>query len=628
VSGSSQAHPKLDRLGSLSFSKRKSRAKKDIYQIAHDLMQIAAERKLKVVDRKLIDEGVFQDFCDHFGFDLTPDQDSAIRDCLDDLQKPFPMDRLICGDVGFGKTEVALRAAMFRLLQGTQVAVLAPTTLLAEQHFRNFKKRFEVGGFRVERVSRFISAAEQKKILEDLAAGRVDLIIGTHRLLQKDVCFKNLGMLIIDEEQRFGVKHKERIKKIRSELDVLALSATPIPRTLQMSIVGIRELSLIVSPPEIREAVDTYVGGFDKKLIREKVMREIDRGGQVFFVHNRVKSLPPLKEELEEILPQIKIVVAHGQMHEDELEDTMLTFIEKKADLLLATSIIENGIDIPNANTLIVDRADLFGLSDLYQLRGRVGRGSRKAFSFFLIREETPITTEASKRLQVLQSCTELGSGFKVASHDLEIRGAGNLLGEAQSGVISEIGLELYNQLLQETLDEIKGGKLLRLDLPEVKAAFAAFIPEDYIPDASLRISTYRRLNQIQNLQELFAFEEELLDRFGLFSHEVETLLAVTRLRLRASGLHAAEVDCSPGRLQLELKASTPLDPIQLSQQAIGGLHFDSKGRLVYQYPSAFQNPQLLESSKFDRAELYDLHESLHFVERILPSPDKPHSQL
>lgn len=618
VKGEGYAEPKLDRLGSQSFIKRKSKAKKDIFQIAHELIQVAAERKLHKIDRPKIDENAFADFSHRFGFELTPDQDSAIRDVIDDLQKNYPMDRLICGDVGFGKTEVALRAAMYRLLQGVQVAVLAPTTLLVEQHFRNFKKRFKDTGFRVERLSRFVSKSETKKILNDLTQGQIDLVIGTHRLLQRDIQFKNLGLLIIDEEQRFGVKHKEKIKKLRTNIDVLTLSATPIPRTLQMSIVGIRELSLIVTPPETREAVQTYVGAFDEKLIREKVAKEMERNGQVFFVHNRVKSIYGLKDQLQKILPDIKIAVAHGQMKEDELENVMLDFMERKYDLLLTTSIIENGIDIPNANTLFVDHAEQFGLSDLYQLRGRVGRSDRKAYSYFLIREDTVLTADASKRLQVLQSCTELGSGFRVATHDLEIRGSGNLLGEAQSGIIAEIGLELYNQMLHETLEDIRSGKQPKLELPEIRPGFSAFIPDSYIPDPSIRISTYRRLNQIQELTQLTSFEDELLDRFGLYPKEVEVLCAIAGLRIHAAKIRAKEMDINPGKLILDFGPDTPLDPLKVIKHFGKKLYFDPKGRLIYSFDSALENSELIRGTKWQYPEFYDLHQSKELLLELL----------
>lgn len=591
VRGDGYAEPKLDRLGSQSFLRKKNRAKEDILRIAHQLIEIAAHRKLISFTRPPIDESLYEEFCQSFPYELTADQDSAIRAIEKDLTQPHPMDRLVCGDVGFGKTEVALRAIMFRLLQKTQVAVLAPTTLLVEQHYQDFKKRFGRFGIRVERLSRFASSAEQKQSIQALQSGDLAIVIGTHRLLQRDIQFANLGLLVVDEEQRFGVKHKERIKKLKRDLDVLSLSATPIPRTLQMSIAGIRDLSLIVTPPESREEVATSVGFYDDSLIRTAALKEFTRGGQIFFVHNRVKSIEGLTDRLRKLLPELKIEFAHGQMPEDELESKMMRFINRDFDMLVATSIIENGIDIPNVNTLFVDHAEMFGLSDLYQIRGRVGRSDRKAYAYFLVHEETPLTEEASKRLHVIQSCTALGSGFRVATHDLEIRGSGNLLGEEQSGVIAEIGLELYNQMLEESLNEIREGRSGSASLPEMNFSYTAYIPDHYIPDPSLRVSSYRRLNQIENLPELTEFESELLDRFGLYPRELENLCHLTQLRCMAHNLKAESLDCSPGRLIMSFHPDTPLDPQKLLSRFKEGLRFDSKGRLVYSFASALDGP-------------------------------------
>ncbi|PIR23860.1 MAG: transcription-repair coupling factor [Deltaproteobacteria bacterium CG11_big_fil_rev_8_21_14_0_20_45_16] len=608
LSGDGFASPKLDRLGSNLFSKKRAKAKEDILKIAHELIDVAAKRHSLKIERSRVDEDSYQKFSNTFEYDPTPDQEKAIKQVETDLSQPNPMDRLVCGDVGFGKTEVALRASMFRILQNRQVALLAPTTLLVEQHFNKFKKRFFDFPVRIKRLSRFVKDIDQKKIVQELAEGRIDLIIGTHRLLQKDIVFKSLGLLIVDEEQRFGVKHKERIKKLKSLVDILTLSATPIPRTLQMAIAGIRDLSLIVTPPETREAVETRVGGFDESLIRNACQREIDRGGQILFVHNRIKSIYKLEARLKNLLPNLRIAVAHGQMRETELEDKMNDFIHQKYELLLATSIVENGIDIPNANTMFVDHAEQFGLSDLYQLRGRVGRSNRKAYCYFLIHENQNITADASKRLQVIQNCTELGSGFKVAAHDMEIRGSGNLLGEEQSGAIAEVGLELYNQMLYEALSTLRD-EPASTPLPELNSGYSSYIPEVYIPDPGVRIATYRKLNRISSESELLNMEDELLDRFGLYPEPVDNLCQLIRLRVQAALLRAKAIDIFPGRLSLEMRSDTSLDPNEILKTFGKRFSFDPKGRLIFSFKSAMDDSELLKSTKFDRPEQYDFHQ-------------------
>lgn len=585
--GEGLAEPRLDRLGSQVFSKRKLKIKDDILKIAHELLAVAAERKMAQIERAQdVDLRTYQTFCDDFPYELTPDQEAASLEIEKDLRNAYPMDRLVCGDVGFGKTEVAMRACLLSILRGFQVAVLAPTTILVEQHFRNFLKRFSKTGVKVAKISRFSSAAEQRKILEDLESGRIDLIIGTHRLLGPDVKFKNIGMLVIDEEQKFGVKHKERIKKFRTNLDVLTLSATPIPRTLQLSVAGIKELSLITTPPENREAVKTIVGSFEQGLIKSAIEKEIARGGQVLVVHNRVQTIQGLATQLKEWLPNIRFTVAHGQMSETELEQKMVEFIDGDSDVLIATSIIENGLDIPTANTLIVDHAELFGLSNLYQLRGRVGRSHLQATAYFLIHETTELTKEASKRLQVIQTCTELGSGFNVATHDMEIRGSGNILGEEQSGVIAEVGLELYSQMLQETLAELKNEKP-PLPLPDLNTGYTAFIPETYIPDPAIRIATYKQLNKVHTPAELVELEDELLDRFGLYPREVENFCQILRLRTYASALRAESLDVFPGRLAVLLSSETPLEPKKLIPLLGKEVSLDSKGRISFSFKSS-----------------------------------------
>lgn len=590
------AEPRLDRLGSQAFAKRKLRIREDILQIAHELLNIAAQRKLSKVSRAAsLDRTAYFAFCQAFPYDLTSDQEAAIQDIESDLASDIPMDRLVCGDVGFGKTEVALRAAMLTLLRGYQVAVLAPTTILVEQHFQNFRRRFSQSPFRIAHLSRFVSASEQKSILKEVEAGKIDLVIGTHRLLGTDVKFKNLQLLIVDEEQRFGVKHKEKIKKLRADLDVLTLTATPIPRTLQMSVAGIRELSLVTTPPENREAVKTFVASFEPGLIKSVIRRELDRGGQVLFVHNRVQTIDALYNKLREWMPDVKVTVAHGQMPEGQLEEKMLEFIEGRSSVLLATSIIENGLDIPNANTLLVDHAETFGLSNLYQLRGRVGRSHVQAYAYFLVHETTQLTAEASKRLQVIQSCTDLGSGFNIATHDLEIRGSGNILGEEQSGVIAEVGLELYTQMLQETLAELRNHQPLE-PLPELNSGYTAYIPESYIPDPAIRIATYKQLNNIHHPRELLALEEELLDRFGLYPKELENFCQLIGLRTLAHALRAEAIDIFPGRLAITLSPRTPLDPQKVIPLVGKGVSLDPKGRLTFE----FEKSTAQEAEKID----------------------------
>lgn len=583
-----QASPRLDRLGSQDFLKRRSKIKNDIFKIAHELLEIAAQRRLKEVARSIsFDHEAYQAFCSGFPYDLTIDQENAIDAIEGDFQKPFPMDRLICGDVGFGKTEVALRAAMITALHGKQVAVLAPTTLLVEQHYKNFQARFSAVGIPVARLSRFVSPKDVKETLQSLDSGHLRVVIGTHRLLQTDIVFKQLGLIVIDEEQRFGVKHKERLKKFRSDIDVLTLSATPIPRTLQMSMVGIRDLSLIASPPENREEVRTFVGTYDEALIKNAILKELGRGGQILVVHNRVKSIAGVADRIQRLVPDVPLVVAHGQLPEDDLENRMMAFVSQKAKILVATSIIENGLDIPSANTLIVDHAELFGLSELYQLRGRVGRSHLNAFAYFLVHETTELTPDASKRLQVIATHTALGSGFKISTHDMEIRGAGNLLGDAQSGIVAEVGLELYTQMLEETLNELRNHKSQEA-LPEMNAGFPAFIPESYIPDIVVRISTYKQINSLRSLSELMNFESELLDRFGLYSEPLENLCGLMQLRILAHHLHASHIDLYPGRLQLTFRNTTPLEPSKLVRILSKSVTLDPKGRLSFGYPSSW----------------------------------------
>ncbi|MBI4125557.1 MAG: DEAD/DEAH box helicase, partial [Deltaproteobacteria bacterium] len=446
-----------------------------------------------------------------------------------------PMDRLICGDVGYGKTEVAMRAAFKAVSAGRQAALLVPTTILALQHFETFLERFDKLAISVEMLSRFATARQQQETLERLTAGRLDIVIGTHRLLREDVKFKDLGLLIVDEEQRFGVRHKERIKKLRPTVDVLTLSATPIPRTLHMSLIGLRDLSMIHTPPADRISVRTFLSKWEDPLIQHAVTQELARSGQVFFVHNRVATIPSIARRLKDLFPDARIATAHGQMKERELEKVMIDFLHQKIDILLTTTIIESGIDVPNANTMLINRADTFGLAQLYQLRGRVGRSDRQAYCYLLIPDEETITAEARRRLEVLTRYTELGSGFQIASHDLEIRGSGNLLGTSQAGFIEEIGYELYTKLLARTIRKLKGEEIEEEVEPEIQINVPAFIPEGYVSDVNLRMGLYKRMSHLNSGKEIAAMAAELKDRFGALPVPAENLLEIIRIKLEAA---------------------------------------------------------------------------------------------
>ncbi|RLB73021.1 MAG: transcription-repair coupling factor, partial [Deltaproteobacteria bacterium] len=496
----------------------------------------------------------------------TADQQQAIDDILDDMQSPKPMDRLICGDVGYGKTEVALRAAVKAVLDSKQVAILVPTTVLASQHWESFQQRLHDFPIRVEMVSRFRTSAENKKTLEAAATGKIDILIGTHRLLQRDVRFKDLGLVVVDEEQRFGVSHKEKLKQLRAEVDILTLTATPIPRTLHMSLTGMRDLSVIETAPVDRLAIRTYVSRFDDELIRQAILRELRRGGQIYFVHNRVQTIAAMAEQLHQLVPEATISVGHGQMAEKELEQVMLDFIAGKSNLLVASTIIENGLDIPRANTIIVNRADRFGLSQLYQLRGRVGRSDRRAYAYLLIPGEAALTRDARERLRVLQELTELGAGFRIASHDLELRGAGDLLGGKQSGPIAAIGFELYTELLEETIDRLRGKEREEQIDPEIRLGLSAFLAEKYLPDPNQRLQFYQRMAKAENDEELFDLVEELRDRYGEPPLAGELLIATMRLRILLKKLCVELLEYDNTRLSLLFHSSTKVSPDLIRQ--------------------------------------------------------------
>jgi len=559
--------PKLDKMGGTSWTRIKGKAEKAIRELAGELLNLYAARTSGKGFAFSPPNELFEAFEASFPFDETPDQEKAIQEVLEDMQKEKPMDRLVLGDVGYGKTEVALRAAFKAVIDGKQVAFLVPTTLLAFQHYERFLERFRDYPVKIEMISRFRSASEQKKILADTAAGKIDILVGTHRLFQPDISFKDLGLLIIDEEHRFGVEHKEKIKRFRKNVDVLALSATPIPRTLYMSLVGIRGISVIETPPVDRLSIRTFVMPFETSIIHESIARELKRGGQIFFLHNEIETIGRMKAFLHELLPGAKIEIAHGQMDEKILEETMINFFHQKFDILLCTTIIESGIDIPTANTIIINNADGFGLSQIYQLRGRVGRGSHRAYAYLLITPEKNLTPEALKRLDVLQRFSDLGSGYKIASYDLEIRGAGNLLGTSQSGHMEAIGYELYTELLENAVKELKGEKILEEIDPELHFRLPAFLPEDYVPDPPVRLELYRRLASLSEEDELDPIQDEIEDRFGLLPTEVENLLELSLIKIFSKKLRIRQIRYDGKTFAYSFDPSSPLDPNLLLQK-------------------------------------------------------------
>ena len=553
--------PVLDKMGGKSWEKVKARVKRSAERIAGELLKLYASRKVRSgVTFQSVDE-YMAEFEGGFPYEETPDQLKAIEDVRQDLASPVPMDRLICGDVGYGKTEVALRAAFMAVFNGKQVAMLVPTTVLAEQHHDTFQHRFKRFGVQVESLSRFRSRGDQKTIIEKLAAGQIDIVVGTHRLLQKDIRFHDLGIFIIDEEQRFGVRHKEKLKKIRQSVDVLTLTATPIPRTLHLSLAGIRDISIISTPPEFRRAIITYVSEYDDGLVKEAIQREVDRGGQVYFVHNHVKSIYRMADKIRTLVPGVRAGVAHGQMSEDELEQAMMAFHHRELDLLVTTTIIESGIDIPSANTILVNRADRFGLAQMYQLRGRVGRAEEQAYAFLFIPKESHLSTQARKRLKVLMEHSDLGSGFQIAMNDLKIRGGGTILGASQSGHIAAVGYDMFLQLMEETMAELKGEEVVQPLDPEVNVPFSAYIPETCIPDLDQRLSFYRRLAKIDDPGAIPDIKAELQDRFGEIPTVTRNLL--TKILLKALAIKAGvkRLDLSNGKLTLLFSEKHQRDP-------------------------------------------------------------------
>ncbi|MBV1867125.1 MAG: transcription-repair coupling factor [Marinosulfonomonas sp.] len=542
----------LDRLGGGAWQAKKARLKKNILEIADKLIRIAAERVLRKAPIMEPPVGISDAFNARFPYQETDDQQSAIADVLDDLSAGRPMDRLICGDVGFGKTEVAMRAAFVAAMSGAQVAVIAPTTLLARQHYNSFAERFRGFPINVRQLSRFVSTSDAARTRDEMAAGTVDIVIGTHALLAKNIRFKSLGLLVIDEEQRFGVSHKERLKQMRTDVHVLTLTATPIPRTLQLSLTGVRDLSIIGTPPVDRLAIRTYISEFDAITIREGLLREHYRGGQSFYVVPRISDLPEIEAYLREQLPELTVVTAHGQMAAGQLDDRMNAFYDGKYDVLLATTIVESGLDIPTANTMVIHRADMFGLAQLYQIRGRVGRSKTRAYAYLTTKPRGKLTVTAEKRLRVLGSLDTLGAGFTLASQDLDIRGAGNLLGEEQSGQIREVGYELYQSMLEEAIAKIRSGEMEGLTetddqwAPTINLGVPVLIPEAYVPDLDVRLGLYRRLSGLHSKVELEGFAAELIDRFGKLPKEVNTLLLVVRIKGECKRAGIARLDAGP----------------------------------------------------------------------------------
>ncbi len=590
--GSEDAGAVLDRLGGAAWQARKAKLKQHIRDMADQLIKVAAERVLRSAPAIERPDGLYEEFCASFSFEETEDQLDAIDDIFGDLQKSTPMDRLICGDVGFGKTEVALRSAFAAVMTGGQVAIVAPTTLLCRQHFRTFSERFAGLPVKVRQLSRLVGTADAAATREGISNGQVDIVIGTHALLGKKIAFQNLTLLVIDEEQHFGVAHKERLKQLRSDVHVLTLTATPIPRTLQMAFSGVKELSLIATPPVDRLAVRTFVMPFDPVVMREAIMREHYRGGQCFYVCPRILDLPEAEEFLRTQVPEVKFVTAHGHMSPSRLEDVMNAFYEGAYDVLLSTTIVESGLDIPNANTLVVHRADRFGLSQLYQLRGRIGRSKVRAYAYFTLPPRARPTAAAEKRLKVLQSLDSLGAGFSLASHDLDLRGAGNLLGEEQTGHIREVGFELYNQMLEEALATARSGAAGELDTgsqdwsPQINLGTTVLIPEHFVADLDVRLGLYRRLAHLEDEADIDAFAAELIDRFGALPEEVKNLLGIITIKRLCRAANVAKIDAGPGGASVFFRNDQFANPsglVEFINDNRGSAKLRSDHKLVYQ---------------------------------------------
>jgi transcription-repair coupling factor (superfamily II helicase) len=600
--GSDGHVPRIDKLGGASWERAKRSVRKAQRDMARELVAVHAARELAPGHAFSPRDRYLEEFEATFPYEETPDQLAAIEDVLSDLRQPKPSDRLVCGDVGYGKTEIAVRAAFRVAMDGKQVAVLVPTTVLCQQHEETFRERFEGHPIEIASLSRFRAVRAAKEVLAGLVSGRIDIVIGTHRLLQKNIRFRDLGLLVVDEEHRFGVAHKERIKQIKKTVDVLTLTATPIPRTLQMAFTGIRDLSVINTPPADRFAIRTQVCRFSDSLIREAILREMRRGGQVFFVHNRVQSIPALAQRLERIVPEAKVLVAHGQMRERDLEERMLRFMHGEADVLLCTTIIESGLDNRRANTILINRADTLGLAQLYQLRGRVGRGPQRAYAYLLIPGSEEILSEdARRRLEAIQDLTELGSGFRLANMDLEIRGAGNLLGAEQSGCLAAVGYDTYMDMLAETMDELRGQtREIEVD-PEIRLPVPARLPEEYVAAVSQRLVLYKRLASCRDDADVDRIRDELLDRFGTLPGQAENLLEVIRLKIRARRLGVVAVDVARGEIVLTAGETTSVDPqrlVNLLKQGGDGLRVAPNHKIYAPAPAGGGPEALFDASR------------------------------
>ncbi len=634
--GLSDREPRIDKLGTQSWQSAKSKVKEEVWRVAQELLKIYARREMRQGRRFSPPGELYHELEESFPFDETTGQDKAITETIDDLTSDQPMDRLVCGDVGYGKTEVAVRAAFKVVEDGCQVAILVPTTVLAEQHAKTFKERMSGFPVTIDCINRFRSSADQKRIIRDLAEGRIDIIIGTHRLLSKDVVYNNLGLLIVDEEHRFGVSHKEKIKQIKAEVDILTLTATPIPRTLEMSLLGIRDLSVISSPPEHRRPVKTFVARYDELVIKEAVSKEMLRQGQVFFVHNRVKSIHRMAATVQELVPEARIAVAHGQMVGKDLEAIMVDFVSGKIDVLICTTIIESGLDIPSANTIIINRADTLGLAEIYQLRGRVGRSSTQSYAYLLVPSLDDLSRDSKDRLRALIDCNELGGGFKLAMSDLQIRGGGNLLGVSQSGHIAAIGYELYLELLQKTVADLKARAVHSDTLsseavdeldPEINLQISAYIPESYIPDVSQRYIAYRRISSLAYADDTqhADLQDELLDRYGVLPPETSNLLQVVSLKKEMAILKISKLEKGRDNLVFSFLKTTPIDPVLLLQylQTCGNIRSKHRkteppkltpdGRLIVPVPSVTSPDSLFAAI---RSTLVDLG-------RLIPAPEE-----
>ena len=606
--GASEENAPLHRLGGEAWKNIKRRAVARTRDVAAELLDIYSQREAKKGYQYTVNHQDLNLFGSTFSYEETPDQQKAIDDVIDDMKSQRPMDRIVCGDVGFGKTEVAMRAAFVAALAGKQVAVLVPTTLLAMQHFQSFSDRFADWPVRIEHISRFVSGKKQGATKVSLSDGNIDIVIGTHKLLSADIRFKNLGLIVVDEEQRFGVRQKEILKKMRAEVDVLTLTATPIPRTLNMSLSGLRDLSIIATPPSHRHAIKTFVGTWDTHTIREACLRELKRGGQIFLLHNEVRSIEKTAREIRQLLPDTEVGVAHGQMPEQDLEKVMVDFYHQRFNVLVCTTIIENGIDIPSANTIIVNRADKLGLSQLHQIRGRVGRSSHRAYAYLIAPPKSVMTADAVKRLEAIEALEELGAGFTVATHDLEIRGAGELLGAEQSGQIHEIGFSLYNQLLARTVAALKAGEIPSADLPsdhgtEVDLGVPALLPEDYVPDVHTRLMLYKRIASAKGMDDLHDLKVELIDRFGLLPEYAKNLFSVTQLKLLSERYDVTRIRAGDKSAHLSFAKSNKIDVSKLLA-------------LVQENPSMYKLSSAEKLTIY--AEMEDVQQRLETIEGLL----------